>query len=95
MSKKIPNATPSRAECAKVSPKYDILRHTTKAPNGAVIKESKIPVSQAGKIISNIIYPFIFQPDACSVAYVKRMCSIHHRAYRVCDYGGEYKGQCF
>ena len=70
-----------------MSPKYAILRHTTKAPNGAVISERMMPVSQAGKRISNIMSVVI---EIVLVPYGK--C---YRAYRAGDCDGVYKQQYF
>ena len=39
--------TPSNAECASVSPKYDNLLQTTKQPNGPVTKAMPIPAINA------------------------------------------------
>ena len=41
------NDMPSSAECAVDSPKYAILRHTTKQPNGAAARATPIPARAA------------------------------------------------
>ena len=39
MPRRMPSATPSSAECASVSPKYAMRRHTTKEPSGPAGEE--------------------------------------------------------
>ena len=49
--------TPSKAECARVSPKYDNLLQTIKQPKGPVIIAKPIPATKAlNKKSSNIFY---------------------------------------
>ena len=52
--------TPSKAECAKVSPKYDSLLQTTKHPNGPVTKATPIPANKALIKKSSNILIFLF-----------------------------------
>ena len=44
-----PRAIPSNDECASVSPKYAIRRHTINVPRGPVINATPIPASNAYK----------------------------------------------
>ena len=49
------SAIPSNAKCAVASPKYAILRHTTKHPKGAAASATPTPPSEARIIKSSSI----------------------------------------
>src|SRR3990167_483846 len=52
-----PTATPSSAECAMVSPKKAIRRHTTKAPSGAATTATPTPAARARQRKSSMACP--------------------------------------
>ena len=76
------NATPSKDECDKVSPKYDNRRHITKHPKGPVTIAIPMPAIKAlTKKSSNIILQYFHLSSVCVhvYAYTKKelMLCVH------------------